>query len=373
MNFYHRDIDWVFAPEVDIDLCVDRTVRACRGQNSSLMVAQIFWEPYQVTPDLNTKLRYVVEQLNSAGINVIGLMHDSYGDLETIPWLDLVRVDWCLWKAWHNIIVNPVCGRNLQWNNSAKKFLFLTGKPYRRNRARLLWKLVNAGLESDMIWSFFCVGSDFEHTLDMLPELSREQVREFVDDYTRNPDNIELVIRNTGSMSVHYGGYPYDPLLFGNTLFRVISETSFRHVNEVPMIGQYPTEKFYITTLNYQPWIVAGDPGLVKHLEAQGYDGFNWAVSTPYDHVADMEARMNAIVFSTNDWIKSGIPDSDRVKKGVEHNARLTESKAQNLNAQLSALNQKHQLGFENLIDLFSIADKDDYDKRFHGFPAGYI
>ena len=123
MNFYHRDIDWVFTPGVDLDLCINRTIKACRNLNTQLMIAQIYWEPYQVTPDLNAKTRYVVEQLNSAGIQVIGLMHNSYGDLESMPWLDLVRVDWSLWKTWHKIIANPVCGQNLHWNRDAEKFL----------------------------------------------------------------------------------------------------------------------------------------------------------------------------------------------------------------------------------------------------------
>ena len=373
MKIYHRDIDWVFSPEVDLDLCIARTIRTCNGIGAKLMLAQIFWEPYQVTPPLKEKLRYVVEQLKLAGIDTIGLMHDSYGNLESLPWLDLITVDWCLWKAWHNIIVDPVCGRNMQWNNRAEKFLFLTGKPYRRNRARLLWKLINAGLEQHMIWSFFCVGTDFEHTLDMMPELSRDQVREFVDKYSNNPDNIELVIRNTSSMSAHYGGYPYDPALFGNTLFRVISETSFRHVNEVPMVGQYPTEKFYITALNYQPWIMAGDPGVVEHLEKVGFDGFSWATSTPYDHIADMEQRMNAIVSSASDWIHNGLPDHDRMQKGVIHNARLAESLAQDMNARLANLVNKYNLEFDNLTDLFSIADKEEYDKKFHGFIGEYM
>jgi hypothetical protein len=336
------------------------------------MLAQIFWEPYQVTQALQLRLQYVIEKLNQAGIQVIGLMHHSYGSLESLPFLDLVKVDWCLWKTWHKTVANPVCGRNLQWNNRADKFLFLTGKPYRRNRLRLLWKLINAGLEEKMIWSLFCVDNDFRHTLDMLPELSPEQVKEFIDRYKRNPDNIDLVVRNTASMNAHYGGFPYDPELFGNTLFRVISETSFRHENEMP-IAQYPTEKFYTTVFNHQPWIMAGDPGLVKYLDAVGFDTFSWAISTPYDHIANMEHRMNAIVQCAQDWINHGIPDHKRVQKGVEHNAQLAESMAQKMHAELDALNQKHKLGFTNLTDLLSIDDIEAYTEKFHGFIPEYI
>ena len=372
MKLYHRDIDWAIDPNTNIDLCIDRTIRSYRGTNSQLMIAQIFWEPYQVTLELQQQLRYVIEKLNQAGIQVIGLMHHSYGNLESLPFLDLVKIDWCLWKSWHNIISNPVCGRNQQWNNQADKFLFLTGKPYRRNRLRLLWKLIGAGLEEKMIWSLFCVDNDFRHTLAMMPELSEHQVRAFIDQYKRNPDNINLVVRNTASMNAHYGGFPYNPELFSNTLFRVISETSFRHENEMP-IAQYPTEKFYTTVFNNQPWIMAGDPGVVKYLDEVGFDTFTWAVSTQYDNIANMEHRMDAIVTATQDWINEGIPDHARIQKGVEHNARLAESMAEKMHVELSQLNHKYQLGFSNLTDLLSIADIEVYNSKFHGFIPEYI
>ena len=82
---------------------------------------------------------------------------------------------------------------------------------------------------------------------------------------------------------------------------------------------------------------------------------------------------MNAIVSCAQDWIKSGLPNSDKIQQGVDHNARLAESMAQSQHAQLSSLNQKYNLGFDDLTDLFSIDDKEEYDKKFHGFPPGSI
>jgi hypothetical protein len=374
MNFYHRDVDWVFSPDFDLEICVDRTIRACRGHDAKLMIAMLFWEPHQVTPEVEYKMHYLVTQLKLAGIDTIGLMHHSYGDFATVPFLELVKVDWCLWKTWNLIKINKISGQNQHWNNQADKFLFLTGKPYRRNRARLLWKLCDAGLEDRMVWSLFCHDTDFDHTCADFPELSREQLRIWIDQHLHNPDNIELVIRNTPTMRAHYQGFPYDPGLFANTLFRVVSETSFRDSGEVSLgFRHYPTEKFYVTAFNNQPWILAADPGLLEHLENEGYDGFRWALSEQYDNVLPMNDRIDSIVRCTKSWTDSGIPDHGRIKKGVEHNTRHVESLALKQRDKLEAINQKYQLGFTNLTYLFPILDRDPYVEKYHGFLAEYM
>ena len=374
MNFYHRDVDWIFSPDFDLEICVDRTIRACRGHNAKLMIAMLFWEPHQVTPEIEYKMHYLVTQLKLSGIDTIGLMHHSYGDFLTVPFLELVKVDWCLWKTWNLIQVHKISGQNQHWNDQADKFLFLTGKPYRRNRARLLWELINAGLKDQMVWSLFCHDTDFDHARPLFPELSKEQLRDWFDQHLCNPDNIELTIRNTPTMSAHYQGFPYSPDLFSNTLFRVISETSFRTETELPScFRHYPTEKFYVTAFNSQPWILAADPGLLDHLEAEGFDGFRWALSEQYDHLQPVKPRMDAIVNCAKSWIESGIPNHDQIRKGVEHNTRHVESLALKQRDKLETINQKYNLGFTDLTDLFPILDRDPYVEKYHGFTWEYM
>lgn len=374
MKLYHRDIDWVFAPDSDVEINIHRTIKTCKGLNVKLMVAMLFWEPHQVTPEVEYNIHCLVSQLKVEGIDTIGLMHHSYGNLVTVPFLELVKVDWCLWKTWNLIKVHKNSGQNLQWNSQADKFLFLTGKPYRRNRARLLWKLCNAGLEDRMIWSLFCHGTDFDHTCSDFPELTREQLKIWIDQHLRNPDNIELVIRDTSTMQAHYQGFPYDPGLFSNTLFRLVSETSFRDKHEAtPEFKHYPTEKFYVTAFNHQPWILAADPGLLTHLENEGFDGFRWALSEQYDNLLPMNDRLESIVRCTKSWIESGLPDHDQIKKGTIHNARHAESLAINQQRKLESINQKYKLGFDNQIDLFPILDRDLYVEKYHGFLSEYM
>jgi hypothetical protein len=375
MNFYHRDVDWVFSPDFDLETCVDRTIRACRGHNATLMIAMLFWEPHQVDEVVETKMFYLVTQLKSAGIDTIGLMHHSYGDFHTVPFLELVKVDWCLWKTWNLIKVQKNSGQNLQWNSQADKFLFLTGKPYRINRARLLWELIQAGLEDRMVWSLFCHDeSDFNFTCGQFPWWSKDQLRTWMNQHLRNPDNIELVIRDTPTLSAHYQGFPYDSSLFSNTLFRLVSETSFRNETELPAcFKHYPTEKFYVTAFNSQPWILAADPGLLSYLEDEGYDGFRWALSEQYDHLLTHDQRTQAIVNCAKSWIESGMPDHDRVRKGVEHNTRHAESLALKQQDKLQDINQRYNLGFSDLTDLFPILDRDPYVEKYHGFEWKYM
>lgn len=375
MNFYHRDIDWVVSPDFDLELCVDRTIRACKHKNSKLMIAMLFWEPHDMTPEIESKIQYLVTQLKINGIDTIGLMHHSYGDFETVPFLELVKLDWCLWKTWNLIKVQKISSQNLQWNNKADKFLFLTGKPYRINRARLLWKLINAGLRDKMTWSLFCYDdSEFDFVHTQFPELSREQLRIWIDHHLNNPDNIKLTVRDTPALKTHYQGFPYDSALFGNTLFRVISETSCRTTHEITdYFRHYPTEKFYITVFNSQPWILAADPGLLQFLENQGFDGFQWALSEQYDNILSQNDRIDAIVRCTRSWIETGMPDHDRIKKGVEHNLRHVESLAIKQREKLELINQKYNLGITDLTELFPILDRDPYVAKYHGFTFEYL
>lgn len=374
MTFYHRDVDWIFSPDFDLEICVDRTIRACRGHNAKLMIAMMFWEPHQVTPDIEYRMHYLVTQLKLAGIDTIGLMHHSYGDFLTVPFLELVKVDWCLWKTWNLIKIQKNSGQNQHWNNRADKFLFLTGKPYRVNRARLLWELINVGLKDRMIWSLFYHDTGFDFTHTCFPEWSKEQLKIWIDQHLRNPDNIEIMIRNTPALSAHYHGFPYDPALFANTLFRLIAETSFRNDDELPTcFRHYPTEKFYITAFNSQPWILAADPGLLTYLEDEGYDGFRWALSEQYDHILSQFPRMNSIIQCTKSWIEDGIPDHDKMRKSVEHNTKHAESLALKLRDKLEDINQKYNLGFLDLTDLLPILDRDPYVEKYHGFTWEYM
>jgi len=280
-----------------------------------------------------------------------------------------------LWKTWNLIKVHKISEQNQHWNNRADKFLFLTGKPYRINRARLLQKLINAGLKDRMVWSLFCHDeSDFDFTHTQFPELSKKQLRIWIDEHLRNPDSIELTIRNTPALNAHYQGFPYNSELFRNTLFRLVSETSFRNENEISnYFRHYPTEKFYITAFNSQPWILAADPGLLTYLENEGYDGFRWALSEQYDQLLVQADRLNSVVRCTKSWIESGMPDHDRIRKSVEHNTGHVESLAIKQRDLLYAINQKYDLGFSNLTDLFPVLDRDPYVEKYHGFTWEYM
>ena len=103
-------------------------------------------------------------------------------------------------------------------------------------------------------------------------------------------------------------------------------------------------------------------------MENEGYDGFRWALSEQYDHLMDPLDRMAAIVRCTKSWMESGIPDHDRMKKSVEHNTRHVESLAFKQRDKLQDINQKYNLGLEDLTELLPIVDNDLYMKKYHGF-----
>ena len=108
-------------------------------------------------------------------------------------------------------------------------------------------------------------------------------------------------------------------------------------------------------------------------MENEGYDGFRWALSEQYDNLLPMNDRIDSIVRCTKSWTESGIPDHDRIRKGVEHNTRHVESLALKQQDKLEAINQKYQLGFTDLTDLFPILDRDPYVEKYHGFLPEYM
>lgn len=209
---------------------------------------------------------------------------------------------------------------NDQWNPSTENFLFLTGKPNRLNRIRLLYKFYKKNLLSNCTWSFH-LNNELEKKScrNFLKELSDQDYTDFVAHHQRNPDNITVSFGP--GQSFHYDGYPFDKKLFSQCSFRVIAET---------MMMQQPiiTEKTWTTMINRMPFIMAGYPGTLDILKNQGFRTFEKYLPVDnYDRIQDDDKRLDSIVENTEYWISNINVHKDMIAEDIEFNFQLLSKK----------------------------------------------
>ena len=160
----------------------------------------------------------------------------------------------------------------------------------------------------------------------------------------RNPDDIEIQLL---SNTTHYGGIPYDPGLYANTLFSVVSEC---HCNTIDDRPPWLTEKTYIPILNNVPFIIAGDNGSLSSLKGLGFRTFEQYLPFPnYDSISDKSRKIDAVLENTQFWI-TNMKDTTSIAEDIAHNhLRLLELYARNKQT-LMAMCDKHNLD-KNRID----------------------
>lgn len=204
---------------------------------------------------------------------------------------------------------------NDRWNPSTARFLFLTGKPDRPNRIRLLYKFYTQGLLAHCDWSLFVDDHTRSVAAELLPELTSDGFHAFTTQHNQNLDSIEIL--HCTSNSNHSHGYPFDGSLYGRSSFRVISETMMM---DRPIIS----EKTWLTVINRMPFIMSGYANSLEYLKTSGYCTFeNYLPIEHYDRVQDTEQRLDAVVMNTKFWIDHIHNQKDRIQQDIEHNYQL--------------------------------------------------
>lgn len=207
------------------------------------------------------------------------------------------------------------------WNKDSRQFLFLTGKPHRVNRIRLLHKFYKKNLLDCCVWSFFADDELEKKCRTYLRELDDDSYINFIDKVKKNPDGVD--VNYLANADCHYDGYPFDSSLFSNTSFRVIAETM---MDDTPII----TEKTWITIANHHPFMIVGYPDTLLRLKQQGFKTFEQYLSIQeYDSIADDETRLDCVVDNTEFWLKTLTNYSKNIAEDIQFNYRLLCSKMQ--------------------------------------------
>lgn len=285
--------------------------------SASVLVCNICTD-YFVIDANKAVLNAFLDAVRAQGVTTGLIFNPAYQvqDLSGIRADTVEFVNFHLWRAYNEIINKKQCAVNPKWNRNAKDFLFLTGKPDRVHRLRLLWKLSQQGLLNNCCWSFWYNKHNIDELARLVPEIDSDELPHLLDSWVRNPDSIDMQQRGT---SFHYCGLPYDVTLFSNSKFRLISESIFGNRFPAAPENYWLGEKTYITLFNRVPWIIAGQPGSLQWLTRQGYATFESQLSCHYDTVLDQEQRLDQVVANTQFWM-ANMPDPDLVEQQVEHN-----------------------------------------------------
>lgn len=241
---------------------------------------------------------------------------------KTYKYIQFVFVEYFLWQCYNYLIEQKRQALNTEWNPDADKFLFLTGKYYKTNRAWLLYKIKNQGMLDQCTWSLFTDHYDLEHVASRIPGLSDQQFVKFCREHAKNPDHTRVWYQKTpvdesGYFSTHYTGFPFDVALFEKSRFRIISETWDQSKE---LYDFFFTEKTWITILNRLPFLLAGSPNMLYNLGRLGFKTFSEYTQHPdYDFFVNDNTRYNAIVDNAKDWMQN-IKHKQQIQADIEHN-----------------------------------------------------
>jgi hypothetical protein len=293
---------------------VEYFCNSIRDQRPSRVFLTALWETFSLDiPDLRQVVQPIDQFMTQHGIPCTWIV-TKWAEPEN-NWQQLscpvIFFDFFLWRSFNEIVNKNKSKVNQTWNTNATRCLFLTGKPNRLNRAGLLGLLQHNRLLENCDWSFFVNPGMKESSKLFFSKFCNEDFDHVVTQHIQSPDN---VMPKMQPHSLHYGGIPYNEQMFLNARVRLISETSTSEVR--PWI----TEKTWITILNRNPFVIAGDSFSCQHLRNLGFVTFDHMFDIPsYDDVIDEVDRMHAVVEHVRQWI-DGNYSQQYVADAVEHN-----------------------------------------------------
>lgn len=216
----------------------------------------------------------------------------------------------------HKIRIQRAARRNgvsPEWVSNTGKFLCLTGKPYKLQRLRLLWKYWKAGLlnKQQSVWSLFCDPNNIEHLQKLMPDVEPEQLAAWLKQHQRNPDSVPLFDHQLPRTSVYW-----DPEIYSLTSLSIVSAIEFEN-NSYPMVL---CEKLWKPIVNRHPFIIAGQIGTLDRLRDQGYQTFVESLHSNYEKVDTTEQRLDYIVYNTRYFLEKYNNTNQEIVDAVEHN-----------------------------------------------------
>ena len=243
------------------------------------------------------------------------------------------------------------CGFRNKWNYNSTEFLFLTGKANKKQRIRLLYKLVKSGLIDNAMWSLFVPEAIYKHCKELLPELSDNEYNTFVNTYKNSPD------LNKNRSSMHFGKAIPPPNI--DPLFELVPESSFSFNKTVHI-----TDKTWKPIINHAPFLIVGDTGTLDVLENMGFNTFREYLQFPeYNNINDQEDKLDLIIKNIEHWYSSYEKYITEINKDVNYNFEIFKKYVNIELEKLSQLNIRFKLKYYSPYDLISCYQVHDVNK----------
>jgi len=216
--------------------------------------------------NLITDLKYAHPKLK------IIVILDSWFELFQLDFTDvneIFYINFFLFEMYEFLINQKTVVPISEWNPDAQNVLFLTGKPDKIHRTRLLYKLLNSDIKHCLSWSYKIESKYYNESLVFLDDLPDNEKKAFLDSSYRELDN-----RN--------GGYwECNPEIYKNSVFQIISETEF----DRPFCYPFITEKTWWSIVNHLPFIIASEFCHLNRLQSLGFRTFEKYLPVPnYDN-----------------------------------------------------------------------------------------
>jgi hypothetical protein len=323
-TFSSHLIDEIWTPTPRIDFYVNKIVQ--ESQDKDVAFLNLLWDGVDFDywkQNLVLLLQQVNHQLpNLKIVLIVNSWYKHYQDqILKLPNVNSVYfIDFHLLLMYRRVIELKESEWCSDWDSSQNKFLFLTGKPAKTHRIKLLYLLDKQGMLDHSIWSLFVPDNLFDSCHKLLPELTVPELEQWITQYQRNPDNADILTYPNGN--IHYAGVPYNVEMYKNTKFHLISETWF----EVPDLSISPwiTEKTWLPILNNRPFIMASQPYTLKKLKQRGFRTFEkYCLHTDYDDIVNHEQRLQAIIENIKHWQQTTALDCKEVNADITHNFQL--------------------------------------------------
>ena len=117
----------------------------------------------------------------------------------------------------------------------------------------------------------------------------------------------------------------FNHTLYKNSLLSVVTESAYYHQ------GMFITEKVFKPIVDGHPFMVLGQPGILKELRKMGYQTDFHGIDQSYDEIVDPIARFNCFHLSLKKWI--GLSREEKIaailksKNAIEHNFNFYKTK----------------------------------------------
>ena len=226
----------------------------------------------------------------------------------TVPTL---YIDWHLLRV-KNAIDTKRSDISSEWNPNSGKFLFLTGKPAKIQRIRLLWMYAQANLLDRAIWSLFLDSNTTKNCQAFLPELDQSQLQSFLKKYEFSPDNIELEKNEAQPLVCTW----WQKHIYEQSSLNVVSATEFDNNFDMVLC-----EKIWKPIVNSQPFVIAGQYNTLARLNDLGFRTFEQYMPYPdYSLVSNKQKKLEQIVENTVGFLNNIDLYREQIKQDVEYN-----------------------------------------------------